>query len=208
MPDTPDTTPAVYSLLPWVRRGLASLIAGAPTTNYASLPVSLVVNTAAVPAPSRRLLGPGDVTSLDARAIIRTDPHDGADAFEPNYLASVDLILPDLPWMLTPEGDANGRLRPWICLIVVPDTQAVTLQVQPAGPAILRLDSTLDLRNELPNLDQIDAWAHAQVTGSGTDLSTALDGTSTASLSRLIAPRKLDPRQRYIASSFRPTGPA
>ena len=202
MPDTPDATPAAYSLVPWVRRGMASLIAGTPTTNYASLPVSLVVNTAAVPAPAVRLLGPGDVTSLDGRAIIRTDPHDGADAFEPNYLASVDLILPDLPWMLTPESDANGRLRPWICLIVVPDTQGVTLQAQPAGPAILRLDSPLDLRSELPNLDQIDAWAHAQVTGdglSGAALNTALDGNSTTSLSRLIAPRKLDAGQRYIA---------
>src|SRR5262245_30009976 len=150
MPDTPDPPLAVYSLVPWARRGLASLIATTPATNYASLPVSLVVNTATVPAPAVRLLGPGDVTSLDPRAIIRTDPHDGADAFEPNYLSSVDLALPDLPWMLTPDAAVNGRLRPWICLIVVPDTQGVTLQVPSGKAATLRLDSPLDLRSELP----------------------------------------------------------
>ena len=202
MPDTTDTPLAAYSLVPWVRRGLASLITGTPATNYASLPVSLVLNDAEVPAPSVRLLGPGDVTSMDARAVIRTDPQDGADAFEPNYLASVDLVLPDLPWMFTPVAVANNRLRPWICLLVVPDAQGVTLQVQRGGPAILRLDSPLDPRNELPNLDQIDAWTHAQVTGdslSGPLLNAALDGNPTACLARLISPRKLDAGQRYLA---------
>ena len=71
-------------------------------------------------APQLRLLGPGDITSLDARAVIRTDPRDGADAFEPNYLAMVELALPDLPWMFTPAAPAGERLRPWICLVVVP----------------------------------------------------------------------------------------
>src|SRR5258708_26614715 len=176
-----DPTFAAYSIVPWVRRGLASLIAGAPATNYASLPVSLVVNDAAVPVPSVRLLGPGDITSLDARAIIRTARHDGAYAFEPNYLASIDLVLPDLPWMCAPTPPANGRLRPWICLVVLPDTKDTTVQAQPQGPAPWRLDSSLDPVNELPDLDQIDAWAHAQVTGdslSGVALNSALDGNS------------------------------
>jgi hypothetical protein len=198
----PDPTLAAYSIVPWVRRGLSSLIASASATNYASLPVSLVVNGVAVNAPPVRMLGPGDVTSLDPRAVIRTDPQDGADAFESNYLASVELVLPDLPWMLTPAAPANGRLRPWICLIVVPNGPGATLQIQPGGCGTLKLDAPLDPRNELPNLDQIDAWAHAQVTGdnlSGLALNAALDGTSSASLARLIAPRKLEPGQKYIA---------
>ncbi len=198
----PDLPLAAYSIVPWVRRGLASLIAGAPATNSASLPVSLVVNGAAVTVPSVRLLGPGDVTSLDARAVIRTDPRDGANAFEPNYLATVELVLPDLPWMFTPVAPVDGRLRPWICLVVVPDIQGATITLKPNGPAILRLDSSLDPRAELPDLEQIDAWAHAQVTGdslSGAALNAALDGNSVARLSRLIAPRKLEPGKRYIA---------
>src|SRR5260370_9303557 len=198
----PDETLAAYSIVSWVQRGLASLITGNSTTNYASLPVSLVVNNAGANAPSVRLFGPGEVASLDARAIIRTDPRNGTEAFEPNYLAAVELLLPDLPWMLTPNAAVNGRLRPWICLLVVPDAEGVSLQLQAGRPAILRLDSPLELRKEPPNLDQIDTWAHAQVTGealSGSALTTALDGGFSARLSRLISPRKLEAGKRYIA---------
>lgn len=198
----PDPAPAAYSLVPWVRRGLASLVTGTPAVNHASLPVTLVVNGAAVPAPQVRLLGPGDITSMDGRAVIRTDPPDGADSFEPNYLATVDLVLPDLPWLFTPSAPSGERLRPWICLVVVPDTDGVSIDVPRNGPAVLRLDSPLDPRTELPDLDRIDFWAHAQVTGdslSGAALNAALDGDSAARLSRLIAPRKLEPARRYIA---------
>jgi len=193
-----DTTPA-YSLLPWVRRGIASQVAGTSAVNYATVPLSLAVNNAAVPAPPHvRLPGPGDVKSIDARAFIRTEPRDGVDSFEPNYLAAVELATPDLPWMLTPSGNNGDRLQPWICLIVLPVSDAVSLVQQAGGPAILRLDQPLDLAVELPDLTQIDAWAHAQIAGS--DLSTAaLNGDSGATLSRLIAPRKLQASTSYIA---------
>jgi len=201
MPDNSNNNPdnptlAHYSLVSWVRRGLSSLIADAPTAYYASLPVSLAVNGAAVTAPRLRLLGPGDVTSLDARAVIRTDPRDGADAFEPNYLAMVELAVPDLPWMLTPSAPADGRLRPWICLIVVPEAEGISITPRPGGLAVLRLDAPADPRNELPDLDHIDAWAHAQVVGDG-DLSNI--SPNAATLSRLIAPRELEPGRRYDA---------
>jgi hypothetical protein len=195
-----DPTLASYALVPWVRRGLASLITGAPAAYYASLPVSLAVNGAPLTVPPIRLLGPGDVTGLDARAVLRTDPRDGADAFEPNYLAIVELAAPDLPWMLTPSApvpnSSTGRLRPWICLIVIPETAGATIDVLPGGRAVLRLDAPLVPGTELPDLDQIDAWAHAQVTGDGDLADTS---PNAATLSRLIAPRKLEPGRRYSA---------
>jgi hypothetical protein len=55
-----------------------------------------------VAGPQFDLLGRGDITSMDAAAVIRTDPRDGPDAFEPNYLAMVELSPPDLPWRFTP----------------------------------------------------------------------------------------------------------
>jgi hypothetical protein len=192
----PDTTQA-YSLLPWVRRGIGSQVTGTPTVNYATVPLSISVNGAAVPAPPRiRLPGPGDVKTVDARAFIRTNPKDGADNFEPNYLAIVELATPDFPWMFTPFGNNGDRLQPWICLIVVPDGDGVTLTQQAGGPAILRLDS--NPAAELPDLSQADAWAHAQITG--TDLTpSALNGDSSGTLARLICPRKLQPSQPYLA---------
>lgn len=193
-----DTTQA-YSLLPWVRRGIASRISGTPAANYATVPVSLSVNGAQVPAPPKvRLPGPGDVKTIDARAFIRTDPVDGSDSFEPNYLAIVELATPDLPWLHTPVGDKGGRLQPWICLIVVSDGDGVTLTPQTEGPARLRIDAPLNPAAELPDLTQADVWAHVQIAGS--DLSTAaLSGDSGATLSRLVSARALVSNQRYLA---------
>jgi len=198
----PTPPPSAYSIVSWVRRGLGSFVTGQSATNYASLPVSLAINGTAVNAPPVRLLGPGDITGLDARAVIRTDPRDATDAFEPNYLAMAELALPDLPWMFTPSGDVNGRLQPWICLIVVPDGPGAAIQVQASGTSILRLDAPLDPKSELPDLKTIDLWAHAQVTGqalSGAALNTAFSGNPSTTLSRLVAARQLQPDQNYIA---------
>lgn len=192
----------VYSLLPWVRRGLASYISGAPAGNSATLPVSLAVNGEPVAAPDFRLSGPGDIKSMDARAVIRTDPRDRTDNFEPNYLATVEFGLPDFPWLFTPAAPVNGRLQPWICLVVVPDTPGASITVQPDGISVLRIDSPLDPAVELPDLADIDMWAHAQVTGEDLtpeSLSAALVNASAAHLSRLISPRKLDSGKRYLA---------
>src|SRR5262249_41988283 len=140
----------------------------------------------------------GDVKSIDARAFVRTDPRHGADNFESNYLPIVELATPDLPWLFTPSGANGSRLQPWICLIVVPDGDGVTLSAQSGGPAILQIDAPLNPATELPDLSQADAWAHAQVAGSGFS-AAALSGDNSAALSRLIAPRKLSPSRRYLA---------
>jgi len=188
--------------VPWVRRGLASLIAAQPTTNYASLPVTLRVNDSVIQGPDARLIGPGQITALDARAVVRTDPRNGAAAFEPNYFPMVELALPDLPWMFTPSPPANGRLQPWICLVVVPDTDGIELDSSSGGISFLRINAPADPKIELPDLTTIDAWAHAQVTGtslSGDPLNSALDGDASATVSRLIAARKLQADTNYIA---------
>lgn len=191
--------PTQYTIVPWVRRGLASRIKGQPVTNFAFLPVSLTVNGAPVTGPSARLIGPGDITALDPLAVVRTDPQNGAATFEPNYLPMVELAQPDLPWMFTPSEPANGRLRPWICLIVVPDTDGVELDASATGASVLHIKSPL---GELPDISTVDAWAHAQITGgslSGPALNNAFDGDPATNVSRLIAARKLEANQKYIA---------
>jgi hypothetical protein len=202
MADTPDSAQAVYSIVSWVRRGLGSLVTGQPATNYAALPVSISVNGTDINAPPIRLLGPGDITGLDARAIIRSDPRDLTDSFEPNYLAIVELAQPDLPWMFTPSGDVNGRLKPWICLIVLPDGPGATIESRAGGVQVLTIDAPLDPKAELPDLTTIDLWAHAQTAGaqlSGTNLNQAFDGDPSTTLSRLIASHKLEPGTKYLA---------
>src|SRR5262249_11046355 len=57
--------------------------------------------------------------------------------------------------------------------------------------------------DELPDLDHIAMWAHAQVTGAAPAddhaIRGALGGPAGQRLSRLICPRKLEPRTRYLA---------
>jgi hypothetical protein len=197
MPD-----PTQYTIVPWVRRGLASRITGQTQTNFASLPVALTVNGTILPGPTVRLVGPGQVTALDSRAVVRTDPRDGAATFEPNYLPMVELAQPDLPWMFTPSAPVNGRLQPWICLVVVPAADGIEIDAAPGGISILRIKAPLDPKAELPDLSSIDAWAHAQITGkslSGNDLNNAFDGDPATTVSRLVAARKLEANQSYIA---------
>jgi hypothetical protein len=197
-----DQTPAAYTIVPWVRRGLASLVTDQPTKNFATLPVTLLVNTIPVSGPAVQLIGPGQITALDPRAVVRTDPRDGAGAFEPNYLPMVELALPDLPWMFTPSPPVSGRLQPWLCLVVVPDKAGISLTTASSGITVLRVDAPLDPKLELPDLSTIDAWAHAQVTGdslSGNELNAALNGDPSATVSRLICPRKLAANENYIA---------
>lgn len=198
----PDATPLSYEIVPWVRRGLASLVSGAASGAAATLPVTLAVNGSAINAPAVRLIGPGDVTGIDSRAVTRTDPRDATDAFEPSYLAVVEFDAPDFPWLCTPAGPSAGRLQPWICLIVVPDGPGVTLSAGFGGTSVLRLGAPLVPKNELPDLATIDAWAHAQVIGSGlssAQLGEAFDGDPSLTCSRLIAPRKLVPDTAYLA---------
>ena len=80
------------------------------------------------------LHGPGDVTAIDTRLVLRTDPKANARNFEPNYLAIVDFDPPDFPWLLTPAS-ANGddRLRPWLVLVVLDHVED-----RPAEAAVAR----------------------------------------------------------------------
>ena len=102
--------------------------------------------------------------------------------------------------MAVHAGRADGaRLRPWICLMVVADNDGIVLDVRPGGPAVLNLNKSVA---ELPDLANVDAWAHAQVVGgglSGDALNAALDADDGARLGRLVCPRKLEPNGRYLA---------
>jgi hypothetical protein len=194
---------ASYSFLPWVRRGLSSLARTVPTENFLGMQVSLTVNSVAAGQVGVRLHGPGQVTGIDPRTIVRTEPRANTTTFEPNYLAAIEFATADFPWLFTPVLAAGAELGPWLCLIVVREQPGVTfLRRARALPLIQFLDPAVPL-DELPNLNQIKTWAHAQIVGAAatTDdaVRGALDGPSSAYISRIVCPRKLDPSASYIA---------
>src|SRR5262249_56649819 len=114
-----------------------------------------------------RLYGPGDVTGLDPRQIVRTDPRAGATSYEDTYLASVEFARADLPWLFTPAtASAADRLRPWLGLVVLRRQEGVSLDPNPSGPLpVLEITAPARASAELPDLAQSWAWAHAQIAG-------------------------------------------
>jgi hypothetical protein len=199
---------AAYTFLPWTQQGLARTIpvADAPGASLAgrvTLPVTLRVDGAGEVSVDVRLYGPGDVTGLDPRQIVRTDPRPGTTSYEDTYLAAVELARADLPWLFTPAtASAAGRLRPWLCLVVVRREGGVRLDPNPAGPLpVLEIAAPARAADELPDLAQSWAWAHAQVSGltAGEDIAGILRDRPQRATSRLLCPRRLAPSTAYLA---------
>lgn len=199
---------ATYVFLPWVRQGAAAGIQTADNPDnkpdadpkgVVTVTASLRVNGADSIERTVRLYGPGDVTGIDPQQVIRTEPRHLAQEFEPNYFPAIEFDRPDFPWLFTPaRAAAEGRLRPWLCLVVVRKQGGGTLRTGP-DQLLPVLETNSD---ELPDLSESWAWAHAQVAGSPLDdetLKSALGGNPALTLSRLLCPRRLDPNTEYLA---------
>lgn len=197
-----------YIFLPWVRQGAAAGIqipdmsTGQP--GVASMSVTLRINNSADVERRVQLYGPGDVTGIDPLQVIRMEPPPLSTEFEPNYFPAIEFDRPDFPWMFTPAtADTAGRLRPWLCLVVVRKQLGVTLDVNRHRPLpVLELKDPAKPEQELPELSESWAWAHAQVTGSLPDtesLRTSLADDPALTVSRLLCPRRLDPMTDYLA---------
>ena len=196
--------------LPWVRQGMAADIRNPDTLSadqnaVVTLPVDLWINRASgVPDVSvkMQLYGPGDVTGIDPKQVVRTEPRQMTTAFEPNLFPAIEFDRPDFPWLFTPlsEGE-NEQLRPWIVLVVVKKQHGVTLTGKPSIPLpVLEIKAPARPAEELPDLREAHAWAHAQVTvDETTDVVTALHSRPERTVSRLLCPRRLEPDTAYLA---------
>jgi hypothetical protein len=199
-------TSANYVFLPWVRQGAASGIQtpdslGPNQAGVASATVKLRVNNTDDIERQVRLYGPGDVIGIDPQQVIRTEPRHLATDFEPNYFPAIEFDRPDFPWLFTPaKANDAGRLRPWLCLIVVRKQESVSLLFDRNLP--LPALEIKEPKSELPDLSESWAWAHAQVTGSlpqDAPLRSALRDNPELNVSRLVCPRRLDPLTEYLA---------
>ncbi len=215
-----DSTRAKYTFLPFVRQGLAAAVSArrtpqADADGRLALPVRLRVNTsrdgAATDAPDDiavplKLYGPGDIAGIDQREVVRTEPRNLTADFEPNYFPAIEFDRPDFPWMFTPaHADDAGRLRPWLCLVVVRRSSGVSLTSDSTRPlAVLECP-----RAELPDLTDSWAWAHAQIARAPledaaeedvrAEIERVIGGVPKQNVSRLICPRRLDPNTPYYA---------
>jgi hypothetical protein len=198
--------------LPWVRQGAAASIdvadsLGASMRGAVDLKATLAINSVAGDPITVRLRGPADVVGIDPNEIVRVDPKPSTTDFEPNYFPGIEFDRPDFPWLFTPaKAGENAKLRPWLCLVVVRQQEGVLLSSSADAPLpILSLNGPARPADELPDLVDSWAWAHAQVTASSfpeTDPNTLKNDIRTRperSLSRLLCPRILQPNTDYVA---------
>ena len=200
---------AAYRFFSWFREGLLAGISNsgsaAPAANGRLVfPIRLRINDASDVDVPVQLYGAGDVTGLDSREVIRTDPQPLMTDFEPNYFPLLEFDRPDFPWLFSPATpDKGNRLRPWLCLIVI-RKDAVTLTTGANQP----LPALACPKQELPDLEQAWAWAHTQIVSGSASvpdppqhaaLKQILSQHPERTLSRLLCARRLDPNTAYYA---------
>jgi hypothetical protein len=118
-------------------------------------------------------------------------------------MAAVEFDAPELPWLFTPAGASpDGRLQPWIVLIVLDRDKVDPPRVARHRPLpFIHIPGALP-DTELPRLADSWAWAHAQrlvaAGDSGVDAQEFVD-TPDLNVSRLVCPRRLAPNRQWLA---------
>lgn len=218
-----------YSFLPWLRLGMANNITAADMdatiTARATMQVALELSgrrvegegdlTATV-SRDVELYGPGDVTGIDPRAIVKVEPRDRITNFEPNYLPYIEFYEEDFPWRYTPAAPELSlhRLRPWLVLVVLKDGEFGEAGINAARP-LPGIELKAPVETAFPPHNQLWAWAHVHVNRdliredgvtrstdgdrAGTRLADVLRQNADHAYSRIIAPRRLEPDTGYHA---------
>jgi len=197
-----------YRFLPWARRGLADRVGGDGDDGSRALParakvsVGLTISSLTEVTRDLSLYGPGDVVGVDPKLIVHTSPRAGSTDVEPNYFAQIEFDPPDFPWLFTPaRAGADDRLRPW-CVLVVVDLAVVDAPRTARGQPLPVLSvPRAAVAVELPDLGESWAWAHAQAVApaGAADLARELADNPALNVSRILAPRRLEPGKRYAA---------
>jgi hypothetical protein len=174
-------------------RAIATVDSGGPLGAATVKPAVTVAGPARIDivGPTLTMLGPGAAAGLDLGGGPRTDPPADARDVEDNYLASIELPAPELPWLLTPaRAGGEQRLRPWIVLVVVKDADFRDGRLLPV------MDVHTD---ELPDLADSWAWAHVQLPSPDATPPAGLEELVGRTVSRLVCPRRLAPGTGYRA---------
>lgn len=204
-----------YQFFSWARRGIANEIAEADTLGQAGVATTALLRAqvdaaldivgekggaiVATHTVARRLevVGPADAGPLRADAVIRTEPQNAEPAFVASHLPYVEFYEEDFPWRYTPAKANGDRLRPWIQLWVLEPSELEREDGVGGAPARVKLKDPATVP-----ADGSWAWAHVQVAIEPED-GAALDHSVTANpdacLSRLLCPRRLEAKKKYLA---------
>jgi hypothetical protein len=216
----------IYSFLPWLRSGISNSITSGDgdvaVTLRAQLPLDLTLtatnldgSTTDQTVPRKiSLLGPGDIVGIDPKAVVKVDPRNWVTNFESNYLPYIEFYDEDFPWRYTPAAAdvAKHRLRPWIALVVLKDTEFSDGKDASGKPLpYIELAVGVDAAGVFPEPSQLWAWAHVHsnvdlsnngdmaVPGVLQKLQQTLAANPDLAYARLLCPRHLEPDVGYHA---------
>ncbi|MFI2737434.1 hypothetical protein [Streptomyces sp. NPDC018711] len=182
-----------YAFASWDRTGAAASLTDfddlqRTTPVRGTIAASAFVNARPERPVPVHLYGPGDVSALDPRQIVRVYPLPGTPDAETTKFPMVEFDRTDLPWLFTPLAPVSGgALRPWLALVCVPARLARPGR-EPGRPLpVLRVSGA-----ELPDPDRLHLWAHVQTL-------VGHEQDPRARVSRLLAPRRLLPHTEYVA---------
>lgn len=191
-----DTGMGSYTFVPWMRQGI-----GAATSATGEVPVTVAIRDGAEATVKLRLYGPGEITGLDTRVIVRGWPLPNTPDAKAHAFPMIEFSDPDLLWRYTPNAPDGDSLPPWLTLIALKDDEFDTVQMptDAALPAI----NVKSVTKSLPLLTQAWAWAHVQIVGTDSvsrdDLRSLLKRNPERMLARLLCPRKLESNTAYTA---------
>jgi hypothetical protein len=151
-----------YQFHSWSRKGIAANIAvaddmgaaSAPELERALVPIGVALNGAGM-SKNFALVGPGDIVGINSDMIIRTEPRSWITDHEPNYLPFIEFYDEDFAWRYTPAKAVGEKLRPWIALLVLEESEFTRSQRKIPLPGI-----TVTNKAALPPHDETWLWAH------------------------------------------------
>jgi len=220
------TPPPTYSFLPWLRSGVANSIpqadGDASVKVRASIPLDVTLSAANLDGSANTqsihrdvsLYSPGDIVGIDSKAVVKVDPRNWITNFEPNYLPYIEFYDEDFPWRYTPAAadSARSRLRPWIALVVLKETEFTDGKNMAGKPLpFIELAAGVDAGVVFPKPSELWAWAHVHVNvdlsnnGDMTigpvlqNLAQTLNTNRDLAYSRIMCPRRLEPDTPYHA---------
>jgi len=220
---------AHYAFLPWLRRGIGSMIpekdalgsapSGGMAKERANIQVGITVETTSKAdgsvspdAVSKQFqyMGPPDILGISDRAIIRTEPKLGVQNYEANGLPYIEFFEEDFLWAYTPAGVDTGsdkwKLTPWLALICLKDDE-FTMTKDSEGRAVVRIDNQV-MDSVFHPETQHWAWGHVHLntdlvasglSGQINEVGQEIAADPDSGLSRLLCPRKLQGEVNYTA---------
>jgi hypothetical protein len=219
-------TPPTYSFLPWLRSGVANGIpqadGDASIKVRATIPLDVTLSASNLDGTANaqvihrdvNLYAPGDIVGIDSKAVVKVDPRNWITNFEPNYLPYIEFYDEDFPWRYTPAAadSARSRLRPWIALVVLKETEFTDGKNMAGKPLpFIELAAGVDAGVVFPKPSELWAWAHVHVNvdlsnnGDMTigpvlqNLAETLNTNRDLAYSRIMCPRRLEPDTPYHA---------